>query len=121
MRKRKKSDLPEFLTHSLYYSLNIGPEGEDVSLCLHTFCNILGIFERQWHSLLKSAKCDLPSPISHGMHGKKNRAVASQIASCLVVVKQYISDLGEKDGESCATNFVWERMSISALRMRREA
>jgi len=55
------------------------------------------------------------------MHGKKNRAVASQIASCLDVVKQYIADLGEKDGESYATNFVWERMSISAPRMRRAA
>ena len=113
MKKQKKSDLLELLMNSLYYSLNISPKGSVVSLCLHSFCNILGIFDRQWLSLIKSAKNDMPGPISHGMIGKKNWSITSQIASCHDAVKQYIADLGEKEGESYAMHFVWERTSFS--------
>jgi len=113
MKKWRKSDLPELLTNSLYYSLNIGPKGSEVTLCLHSFHNILVIFDRQWLSLIKSTNNDMPGPISHGMIGKKNRSNTSQIASCCNAVKQYIADLGEKEGESYAMHFVWERTSFS--------
>ena len=67
----------ECLPARLYYQVQVGES--DVSVCLSSFRNLFGLFQRQWVNLKKSIDSNYkPGPLVHGNIGTHHRSGSSK-------------------------------------------
>jgi len=100
----------------LYYQVQLGEA--DISVCLSSFRNLFGLFQRQWVNLKKSIDNNYkPGPLVHGNIGTHHRSDSSKATKATPSVVAFLEGVSVSHGEAYATRFIRE---ITGMSIRKE-
>jgi hypothetical protein len=95
----------------LYYRIPVGDEF--ISICLHAFRNLFGIFRMQWKYLTSHCSNYAAGPIPHGNVGTQHRRRSSAVVSAAPSVIEYLQNVSSNYAEPYATRFIREITGMS--------
>jgi hypothetical protein len=107
--RRERSSL---VGTNLCYTVTFGG-GMDYRVCVNSFRNLYGIFQRSWSRIASSCRNYVAGPMVHGNTGRHNRSRSSCAVDAKPSVINFLSEVSNHFGETYYTRFVCNLLHVS--------